>query len=133
MSIEHGFESPIWLAKAIIAHADPRMLRVAVVEVIEHLVATAPSGSSPFEIIDRLVQVSTTGRYTPPQPEPEELFSGVFDLMDGKLTPEAESQVQDFIDKLNNLPNTPQNKSYEDFLRENDIPNLDDYGEDEDD
>lgn len=132
MSIEHGFESPIWLAKAVIAQADPRMLRVAVVEVIEHLVATAPNGSSPFEIIDRLVQVSTTGRYTPPNPEPEEILSGVFDLVNGKLTPESESQVREFIDKLNNLPNTSQNKSYEDFLREHDIPNLDDYREDED-
>lgn len=132
MSVEHGFESPIWLAKAVIAHADPRMLRVAVIEVIEHLVETAPNGTSPFEIIDRLVQVTSVGKYTAPKPEPETLFSESFDLVNGRLSDEDESVIQDFLSNLNSIPSSDSNKSYEDFLREHDIPNLDDFREDED-
>jgi hypothetical protein len=137
MSVDWGFESPIFLAKGIVQQAHPLLLKKAVLNVIDHLDNADKTGSSPFEIIDRLVQVILTGEYRAPvQDEGKEIFSAEYVLKDGKLSPEDEAEIKKFLDQLNGLPDgdrvSEDDESYEDFLKRLGIPNLDDYRDDED-
>lgn len=138
MSVEWGFESPIFMAKGIVQQAHPLLLKKAVLNVIDHLNNANETGSSPFEIIDRLVQVILTGEYRAPESESSTVL-GTIDLEDGKLPDDLEEQVQKFVDQLNGLPDGDQvsedDESYEDFLKRLGIPDVDDYREegDEDD
>lgn len=119
MSIKHGFESPIWLAKTIVAQANPLYLKKAVIDVIDHLDQAETGRTSPYEVIDRIVQVVATGKYTPPVDE-ETLFSGSVDLAD-------EDQVKGFVEEMNRLlgEDAPEDKSFEDFLKERENPDED--------
>lgn len=142
MGVEWGFESPIFMAKGIVQQAHPLLLKKAVLNVIDHLNNANETGSSPFEIIDRLVQVTLTGEYHAPERDSSTVL-GTIDLKDGKLPDDLEEQVQKFVDQLNGLPGGDQvsedDESYEDFLKRLGIPNVDDYrdekpdDEDEDD
>lgn len=135
MSVEWGFESPIFMAKGIVQQAHPLLLKKAVIEVITHLENSHETGSSPFEILDRLVQVILTGEYRAPERDMSTIL-GTIDLEDGKLPDDLEEQVQRFVDQLNGLPDGDQvsedDESYEDFLKRLGIPNLDDYRDDGD-
>lgn len=135
MSVEWGFESPIFMAKGIVQQAHPLLLKKAVIEVITHLDNADKMGSSPFEIIDRLVQVILTGEYRAPERNLA-TFLGTIDLEDGKLPEDLEEQVQGFIDQLNGLPGgdrvSEDDESYEDFLKRLGIPNVADFQDDED-
>ena len=138
MSVQWGFESPIFMAKGIVQQAHPLLLKKAVIEVITHLDNAHETGSSPFEVIDRLVQVILTGEYRAPEPDLSTVL-GTIDLENGKLPGDLEDQVQKFVNQLNNLPNgeavSEDDESYEDFLKRLGIPDVDDYqdGESEDD
>lgn len=90
--MDYGYTSPRWNANQIIKHCDPRLLRFAVIQLIdelhfreEHLCRT--------EITDRLVQVATTGSYNPPRITEEDLEAS---------SEELEKEVQDFIDRIEN-------------------------------
>lgn len=137
MSVKWGFESPIFMAKGIVQQAHPLLLKKAVIEVITHLDNAHETGSSPFEVIDRLVQVILTGEYRAPEPDLSTVL-GTIDLENGKLPGDLEDQVQKFVNQLNNLPNgeavSEDDESYEDFLKRLGIPDVDDYqdGESED-
>lgn len=136
MVIGHGFSDPIWAAKQIIKNSHPTLLKQSVIDVIEHLESVGATGTSPFEIIDRLIQVASEGRYTPPPPVEEEVMRKVIHLEDGKLTPEAEKEIQDFIDILDRIPSVEDkgdedDESYEDFLKRLGIPNEDDFREED--
>lgn len=135
MSVDWGFESPTFMAKGIVQQAHPLLLKKAVIEVITHLDNANETGSSPFEIIDRLVQVILTGEYRAPERDLSTVL-GTTDLEDGKLPDDLEEQIQKFVDQLNDLPNgervSEDDESYEDFLKRLGIPNLDDYRDDED-
>lgn len=134
MSVEWGFESPIFMAKGIVQQAHPLLLKKAVIEVITHLDNSHETGSSPFEIIDRLVQVILTGEYHAPERDMSTIL-GTIDFEDGKLPTDLEDQVQKFVDQLNNLPKgeavSEDDESYEDFLKRLGIPNVDDYQDEE--
>lgn len=142
MSVDWGFESPIFMAKGIVQQAHPLLLKKAVLNVIDHLESANETGSSPFEIIDRLVQVILTGEYRAPERDLSTVL-GRIDLEDGKLPDDLEEQVQRFVDQLNGLPDGDQvsedDESYEDFLKRLGIPNVADFqdekpdDEDEDD
>lgn len=142
MSVEWGFESPIFMAKGIVQQAHPLLLKRAVLNVIDHLDNADKTGSSPFEIIDRLVQVILTGEYRAPEQDLSTVL-GTIDLEDGKLPDDLEEQVQKFVDQLNGLPGgeavSEDDESYEDFLKRLGIPNVADFqdekpdDEDEDD
>lgn len=138
MSVEWGFESPIFMAKGIVQQAHPLLLKKAVLNVIDHLNNADETGSSPFEIIDRLVQVILTGEYRAPESDSSTVL-GTIDLEDGKLPDDLEEQVQKFVDQLNGLPGgeavSEDDESYEDFLKRLGIPDVDDCREegDEDD
>lgn len=133
MSVEWGFESPIFMAKGIVQQAHPLLLRKAVIEVITHLDNAHETGSSPFEILDRLVQVILTGEYRAPERDLSTIL-GTIDLEDGKLPDDLEEQVQRFVDQLNGLPDgervSEDDESYADFLKRLGIPDVDDYRED---
>ena len=135
MSVDWGFESPIFMAKGIVQQAHPLLLKKAVLGVIDHLNNADETGSSPFEIIDRLVQVILTGEYRAPESDSTTIL-GTIDLEDGKLPADLEDQVQKFVEQLNGLPDGDQvsedDESYEDFLKRLGIPNMDDYRDDED-
>lgn len=136
MSVDWGFESPIFLAKGIVQQAHPLLLKKAVIEVITHLDNAAETGSSPFEILDRLVQVILTGEYRAPERDLTTVL-GRIDLEDGKLPDDLEEQVQRFVDQLNGLPDgervSEDDKSYEDFLKRLGIPDVEDYRDDDED
>lgn len=135
MSVDWGFESPIFMAKGIVQQAHPLLLRRAVLGIIDHLDNAHETGSSPFEIIDRLVQVILTGEYRAPERDLSTVI-GRIDLGDGKLPDDLEEQVQRFVDQLSGLPGGDQvsedDESYEDFLKRLGIPDVDDYRDDED-
>jgi len=135
MSVEWGFESPIFMAKGIVQQAHPLLLKKAVIEVITHLDNANETGSSPFEIIDRLVQVILTGEYRAPERDLSTVL-GRIDLAGGSLPDDLEEQIQKFVDQLNDLPDGERDSgddgSYEDFLRRLGIPDEEDFRDDED-
>lgn len=123
MSIEYGFESPLWMSKAIITHANPVLLKLAVCQLMEELWQREHIHTD--ELFDRLLQVSTVGKYTPPDiahHEVEEALRMADDLI--------ERQVQDFKGELDNLP-TFTEEEHKKFLRDLGIP--DESANDEDD
>ena len=135
MSVDWGFESPIFMAKGIVQQAHPLLLKKAVLNVIDHLDNAHETGSSPFEILDRLVQVILTGEYRQPERDLSTVL-GTIDLEGGKLPDDFEAQVQRFVDQLNGLPDgeavSEDDESYEDFQKRLGIPNIDDDRDDED-
>lgn len=131
---ERGIQDPIWLSKRVVELAHPVYLKKAVHRVIDHLVDVGPSGTSPLEILDILVQVASTGEYIAPPLVEEEIMRKVIHLQDGKLTPEAEKEIQKFIEQLNGVPEAEQmdddDLPYEEWLRKMGIPLPDEGGED---
>lgn len=134
---EHGIESPLWMSRRIIEMAHPLYLKKAVKDLIDHLEEVAASATSPYEIIDRLVQVASTGEYKPPPPvEEEAVIRKVIHLKDGKLTPEDEREIQKFLEQLNGVPEAEQTDDdipYEEWLKKMGIPLVDEGDEEEDD
>lgn len=130
---EHGIESPLWLSHRIIEMAHPLYLKKAVKDLIDHLEEVATSGTSPYEIIDRLVQVASTGEYKAPTLKEEEILRKVIHLEDGRLTPEAEKEIQKFVEQLNGVPEAEQTDDdlpYEEWLRKMGIPLPDEEDDD---
>lgn len=128
MVVEWGFDSPIFMAKGIVQQAHPVMLKKAVLDVITHLEHAHTDGSSPFEIIDRLVQVILTGEYRPP--EKPTVSSKVITVGPEGLTPEQEQEIQEFVGKLDRIPTS--DGDYDDFLRQMGIPKMEDYRDEDD-
>lgn len=131
----HGFRDPIWLGKMIVANAHPILLKKAVMAAFDHLEDSGPSGTSPFEIIDRIVQVAATGEYKAPVDDGI-TASKVITLQDGKLTPEQEQEIQDFIRGLDGIPTaekTDDDMPYEEWLKKMGIPTEGDEESEDDD
>src|SRR5690554_482190 len=105
---DHGIESPLWMSRRIIEMAHPLYLKKAVKDLIDHLEEVASSGTSPYEIIDRLVQVASTGEYKPPPADEEAVMRKVIHLKDGKLSPEDEREIEKFLEQLNGVPEAEQ-------------------------
>lgn len=118
MSIEWGITSGRWMTQHMIARADTLLLKKAVIDLVDAFEQT--DSMSQLEVLDRIMQVAMTGKYTPPEPEDEVISSAVFDLKDGKLSPEDEAEVQKLVDSLDQLlgKSTQEDKSFEDFLKE---------------
>lgn len=111
MSVDWGFESQIFLAKGIVQQAHPLLLKKAVIEVITRLDNANETGSSPFEIIDRLVQVILTGEYRAPERDLSTVL-GTIDLPGGFLPDDLEEQVQRLIEEVSDLP-TAEEPNYD--------------------
>ena len=102
--IEFGFESSKWLATSIVGMADPRYLRVAVIELMN---AAWNSGNACIpvdEVFDRLVQVATTGKYTP-----SEIASDIVDQAlhqaNQMLSGDEEKLVEEFENDIKKIEN----------------------------
>lgn len=93
--MNHGYGSNTWLAKQVILGANPALVKLAVLGLIEELDSDNPE-IDVFEVIDRLVQVSTQGTYYT-EDEVEDLVRKSVDLADQVLSP---SIPEDVIDKL---------------------------------
>lgn len=107
--IERGFESPIWMAQAIIANARPTLVKRAVIEMIEVMGKIEDATRmDAFEAIDMLVQISTTGHYHPPIQEDEVLFSAA-------ISPEDAEHLLEVLRDAPEAEDVPD--SYEDFMR----------------
>ena len=135
MSIGHGFSDPLWAARKIVAMSHPILLKKAVIEVIDHLDQVHSSGTSPFEIIDRIVQVASEGKYTPPEPESQTVASFTLNP-DGTLPEDAEQEIRDFISRLDGIPTAEKDEnaeSYKDFLKRLGIPDVEDFPKEEED
>lgn len=118
MSIEWGITSGRWMTQHMIARADSLLLKKAVIDLVDAFEQT--ESMSQLEVLDRIMQVAMTGKYIAPEYEDEVISSAVFDLKDGKLSPEDEEEVQNLIDSLDELlgNSAPEDKSFEDFLKE---------------
>jgi hypothetical protein len=58
-----GFNSPVWMLKALVANADPAMLRYGVSEMLNYLCYTKdPEMNKAFDV---LAQITSVGYYTP--------------------------------------------------------------------
>lgn len=117
------------MAKGIVQQAHPLLLKKAVLNVIDHLNNADKTGSSPFEIIDRLVQVILTGEYR--EAEPTETTIKIVKVNPDELSDKDEQEIQKFVDQLNGLPGGDQvsedDESYEDFLKRLGIPDVADF------
>ena len=118
MSIEWGITSPKWMWEQLIANSQPIMLKRSILDLAEAF--EGRGCMSEYEVLDRIVQVAMTGKYRAPESEEEVISSAVFDLKDGKLSPEDEAEVQSLIDSLDQMlgRSAPEDKSFEDFLKE---------------
>lgn len=118
MSIEWGITSGRWMTQHMIARADTLLLKKAVIDLVDAFEQT--DSMSQLEVLDRIMQVAMTGKYIAPEYEDEVISSAVFDLKDGKLSPEDEEEVQKLVDTLDQMLGrpSPEDKSFEDFLKE---------------
>lgn len=64
-NVEHGFSSPLWMAKAVVCNASSELLRVAVCNVLDKL--WSDDTVDVEQVFERIVQISTTGRYVEPK------------------------------------------------------------------
>ena len=112
MSISHGLESPHWLAKMLIANAHPTLVKKAIIDVMDTAYASEDACVDWFELIDRLVQVSATGKYTPPEPEDEVIakFSVNLDNLED-LPDDLEEEIRKFREQLGDLPEADDEES----------------------
>jgi len=126
LSIEWGITSGRWMTQHMIARADPLYLKKAVIDLVDAFEQT--DSMSQLEVLDRIMQVAMTGKYIAPEYEDEVISSAVFDLKDGKLSPEDEAEVQKLVDTLDQMlgKSSPEDKSFEDFLKEREQDDEDD-------
>lgn len=110
--IERGIESPHWMAKQIIANADSMYVKYAVVQLMDWLYGDRGGKFTGYEVVDRLVQVASTGTYEPPACTCDHEDSTVvaeFGINpDGSiredLTPDEQRIVDEFEEYLGGLP-----------------------------
>lgn len=118
MSIGWGITSGRWMAQYMVANANPTLLKKAVIELIDAFEET--DRMSQMEVMDRIMQVAMTGKYVPPELEENVIATAVFNLQDGKLTPEDEEEVNRLIGDIDKLlgNDAPTDKSWQDFMDE---------------
>lgn len=99
-NVEHGFSSTLWMAKAVVCNASSELLRIAVCNVMDRLWS---DGSLDVEqVFERIVQISTTGRYVEPkftQADYEEAVK----IADGIAERNIDEEVAKFREQLDNL------------------------------
>lgn len=110
--INHGFEDNVWLAKAVIAYAPPRLVKTAVMD----LISAYQDGTveSAFDAIDRVVQISVTGQYRPSELNIRESLDGVRGLMEEDLTEEEEKQVEEWKNLLDGIMTRDEDEGEDD-------------------
>lgn len=109
--IEFGYSSPEWMARAIVTNADSRMLRAAVINLISHLNDPRIDHFHGFELVDRILQITMTGKYVEQVEDVyEDVFKAAEDTLryasgeDRELTPEEEAEIQKFREEMDSTP-----------------------------
>lgn len=103
--IEYGFESPLFMAKAVIAQADPNYLKVAVAELMNAMWYSESACINTDEVFDRLVQVTATGSYRPSEVVTQEVREAIA-LANEMLSEEDSGILESFREELKDLPET---------------------------
>lgn len=118
MAIEYGASSMLWMSKAVISQADPRYVKAAVCELLNEL--WNRDHVCVDEIFDRLVQVSTVGKYTPPDIA-HETVEEALRMADELLDKSIDDEVKKFSEELDGLPefNAEEHKKW---LRDLGVP-----------
>lgn len=99
-NVEHGFSSPLWMAKAVVCNASSDLLRVAVCNVLDRL--WSDDTVDVEQVFERIVQISTTGRYVEPkfsQEDYEEAVRFADDIAERNIDEEVakfRQQLDDF-------------------------------------
>ncbi len=107
MSIEYGASSMLWMSKAVISQSDPRYVKLAVCELLD--VLWRSEHVCVDEIFDRLVQVSTVGKYTAPDNVDAEVEEALR-IADELIEKSIDEEVERFREILDGLPQVPDEK-----------------------
>lgn len=94
--MSYGFTDDRWMAKQVIKSADPRYVKFAVVQLLDKLFEDG--NISALEVVDRLVQVSSTGEYHPPVDVGEDEGTTILRT---EITPD---QLDELMETLNIAP-----------------------------
>lgn len=99
-NVEHGFSSPLWMAKAVVCNASSELLRVAVCNVLDRM--WSDDTVDVEQVFERIVQISSTGRYREPyftQEDYEEAVKIADDIAERNI----DEEVAKFREQLDNL------------------------------
>lgn len=99
--IERGFNSPLWMAKAVVCTANAELLRIAVCDVMDFLWSEEEVDAE--DVFDRIVQVATTGRYSEVNFSQDE-YEDMVKFADEVIENDIENQVAKFRQQLDNMP-----------------------------
>ena len=102
--IAHGFEDPKWMAMSIVRLSDPRYLRVAVLELMNAAWHKDTPCIEIEEVFDRLVQVASTGAYTPSDIASDIVHSAI-DQANQMLSGDEEKLVEEFENDIKKIEN----------------------------
>lgn len=113
--IEYGYDSGEWMSRAVIANVDPRMLRLAVLDLVSHLHNAEVDHFHAYDLMDRLLQVAVTGRYTPPADDvftslnkaAQEISDAVGRYSSGEdrpLTADEQAILDEFVKGMSDAP-----------------------------
>lgn len=99
-NVEHGFSSPLWMAKAVVCNASSELLRIAVCNVMDRL--WSDDTVDVEQVFERIVQISTTGRYREPHYSQEDYEEAV-KLAEEIIERNIDEEVVKFREQLDNL------------------------------
>ena len=99
-NVEHGFSSPLWMAKAVVCNADAKLLRFAVCNVLDRLWSDETLDVE--QVFERIVQISTTGRYVEPKFSQEDYEEAVR-VADDIAERNIDEEVAKFREQLDGL------------------------------
>ena len=94
--IEYGFSSHLWMAKAVVALADQKQLRLAVISALE--VLWTQEDVCVEEVFDRIVQICATGKYVTPEMAQAE-YEEIIQEADRILTEQEVERLREDLDK----------------------------------
>lgn len=125
--IDWGFESPLFMARAVISNAPAPYLRKAVDELLKAAWEKDTACIPIDEVFDRLVQVASVGSFTPSE-IPSSMVAGAGE----ELSEADEATLKGFNEMLEKIPEfDPDNpaKWMKDLLGEGDAEEEDGEGE----
>lgn len=96
---EHGFGSPLWMARAILYMAPQHRLLAAVDEVLKRIWEADDEDFDGFELFDVFVQIATTGIYTPLELS-QEYIDEVHAMSEEAREKEIDRRVAEFMEEV---------------------------------
>lgn len=99
-SIEFGWSSPLWMARALIWNAEPALLRLAVNDILNLLWASDEVDAD--EIFERIVQICATGKYVPVEITQQQ-YEETMKLADEMLQKSEDEEVEKFRQEMDDF------------------------------